>query len=73
LETVGTQLDSRLDFWINLIYADMAWDLYFDTLIKQGVEDDMQNLSYFVNTGFVDRDGNPKASLEIWESFRNGE
>jgi hypothetical protein len=64
------QIGARLDFWINLIYADLEWKSYRGVLREEGSADDLGTLSYFTYLGLVEADGAPKPALEKWDELR---
>jgi hypothetical protein len=58
LNTIHTQLGSRLAFWVNTLLNDFT------------VPTDNAALSVFAHTGLRDFDGSAKPALELWDSFR---
>jgi hypothetical protein len=70
LSLLDGQIGARLDFWINLIYADLEWKSYRGVLREEGSADDLGTLSYFTYLGLVEADGAPKPALEKWDELR---
>jgi hypothetical protein len=71
LNAIHTQLGERLAFWIYLLLSDLNEDSYVRFFRQQGMkENDITTLGFFVNVGLIEKDGEPKPALEVWDSFR---
>jgi len=71
LNAIHTQIGSRLDFWIYLLFSDLNIDSYAKYFDQQGTsKSDINTLGFFVNVGLREKDGTPKPALQIWDSFR---
>jgi len=70
LNTLDAQLRERLAFWIYLLYNDIKIESFVPVMKRAGKSDDIETLSYFVNMGLTDVNGNPKPSLAAWDAIR---
>jgi len=71
LNAIHSQIGSRLDFWIYLLFSDLNQEAYAKFFREQGIgENDIDTLGFFVNVGLREKDGTPKPALQVWDSFR---
>lgn len=71
LNAIHSQIGSRLDFWIYLLFSDLNQEAYAEFFREQGIgENDINTLGFFVNVGLREKDGTPKPALQVWDSFR---
>jgi len=70
LKALDAQLGERLAFWIYLLYSDIKMESFVPVMEQAGKGDDIETLSYFVNMGLMDTEGNPKLSLATWDEIR---
>ncbi len=73
LNAVHTQLGTRLEFWVYLLFSDLDNGSYARFFRQQGAPaNDIETLGYFVSTGLQEKDGkSPKPALQLWDTFCN--
>jgi hypothetical protein len=71
LNTIHTQLVSRLAFWIYLLFNDFSLSSYAGMMILTGHGIDVLTLGMFASLGLREFNGTPKPALAIWDHFRS--